>query len=188
MKTNGKTNVYTLCTAGIIAAIYVALTLAFAPISFGPVQLRISEMLCILPAFTIAGVPGVAIGCLLANLWAGAMLPDVVFGTLATLIGAAGTYWLCNGKNSGGTWDSAEKTAAAGSDWMFLLRAALPPIVSNAIIVPLVLKYAYHLEDAVWFMVLTVGAGEVLAVGVLGGVLLRVLKRYRSVLFVHQAA
>ena len=187
MKTNGKTNAYTLCMAGIIAAIYVALTLAFAPISFGPVQFRISEMLCVLPAFTIAGVPGVAIGCLLANLWAGAMLPDVIFGTLATLIGAAGTYWLCNGKGMAVSANS-EDAASNGVDLFFLLRAALPPIVSNAVIIPLVLKYAYHMEDAVWFMVLTVGAGEVLAVGVLGGVLLRVLKRYRAVLFVHQTA
>ena len=71
-----------------IAALYVVLTLIFAPISFGPVQLRIAEMLTILPLFTSAAVPGLFIGCLLANLLGGAVIWDVIFGSIATLIGA----------------------------------------------------------------------------------------------------
>lgn len=163
---------YLLCYAAVIAAVYVVLTLAFAPISFGPIQFRISEMLCVLPAFTFAAVPGVAIGCLLANILAGAMMPDIIFGTLATLIGAIATYWLCQ---------RAQAPAFASMRWRLL--AVLPPIISNAAIIPFVLKYAYHLEDAVWFMVITVGVGEILAVGVLGNVLIGILCRYSAQLF-----
>ena len=83
-----------MAQGAVIAAVYVVLTLAFAPISFGAIQFRISEALCILPFFTVAAVPGVSIGCLLANILAGAALPDIIFGTLATLIGAILSYRL----------------------------------------------------------------------------------------------
>ena len=75
----------------VIAALYVALTLPFAPIAYGPVQFRISEALTILPYFTPAAVPGVTLGCLLSNILMGAPLPDIVFGTIATLVGAFAT-------------------------------------------------------------------------------------------------
>ena len=75
-----------------IAAIYVALTMSFSAISFGPVQFRISEALCILPFFTPAAIPGLFIGCFLSNLLCGAAVMDVVFGSIATLIGAVGSY------------------------------------------------------------------------------------------------
>ena len=188
MKQNGKTNVYLLTSSGVIAALYIALTLLLAPVSFGPVQFRISEMLCVLPAFSAAGVYGVTVGCLLANLLGGAAMPDVVFGTLATLLGALATYILCRPLRAG-QFSAGRMTDGARSAGQTLLSlrgrllAVLPPIVSNAVIIPLVLKYAYHLEDAVWFMVFTVGLGEVLAVGVLGNVLLTVLYRYRGFLF-----
>lgn len=81
-----------------IAALYVALTMIVAPIAFGPVQFRISEALCVLPYFLPSAVPGVTIGCFLANLLCGAAPLDVVFGSLATLIGAVGSYYL--GKKS----------------------------------------------------------------------------------------
>ena len=68
-----------MAQGAVIAAVYVVLTLAFAPISFGAIQFRISEALCILPFFTVAAVPGVSIGCLLANILGGAALPDIVF-------------------------------------------------------------------------------------------------------------
>ena len=80
-----------MAQGAVIAAVYVVLTLAFAPISFGAIQFRISEALCILPFFTVAAVPGVSIGCLLANILGGAALPDIIFGTLATLIGTTDT-------------------------------------------------------------------------------------------------
>ena len=71
-----------MAQGAVIAAVYVVLTLAFAPISFGAIQFRISEALCILPFFTVAAVPGVSIGCLLANILAGAALPDIIFACM----------------------------------------------------------------------------------------------------------
>ena len=146
----------------LIAAVYVALTFVFAPLSFSQIQVRISEALAILPAFTAAGVPGLFIGCLLANLLAGAPLPDIVFGSLATLIGAIGTRMLRHKS-------------------MYL--APLPPILANALIIPFVLKYAYGIPLPIPLMMLTVGAGEVLSCGVLGLVLYKALERRRKVMF-----
>ncbi len=83
-----------LVHGALIAAVYVALTMMFAPISFGPVQFRISEALCILPFFTPAAVPGLFLGCLISNLLGTAVLMDVICGSIATLIGAAGSYAL----------------------------------------------------------------------------------------------
>lgn len=159
-------SVQRLVSGAMIAAIYVVLTELTAPISFGPIQFRISEALCILPVFTPAAIPGLFAGCLLANLLGTAVPMDVIFGSLATLIGAYGTYRL---RNRG---------------W----AACIPPIVSNAVIVPFVLRYAYGTTDLIPFMMLTVGAGEVLAVGVLGNLLRRVLLRYKTVIFGRAAA
>ena len=94
MNEKNKKSVYLLTYGAAIAAIYIALTMMFMPISFGPVQFRISEALCVLPYFTPAAVPGLFIGCLLSNLLAGAMTMDVIFGSIATLIGAVGSYVL----------------------------------------------------------------------------------------------
>ena len=151
-----------MAQGAVIAAVYVVLTLVFAPISFGAVQFRISEALCILPFFTVAAVPGVSIGCLLANILAGAALPDIVFGTLATLIGAIVSYRLRN-----------------ISKWL----VCVPPILANAIIIPFVLKFAYGLTDLIPYMMLTVGIGEVLAVGVLGNLLMLALEPKCSFIF-----
>ena len=159
MKTTNKT-VYLLTYGAAIAAIYAALTLIFAPISFGPVQFRISEALCILPFFTPAAVPGVAMGCLLANIFCGAMVPDVIFGTLATFIGAAGSY------------------AVRKHKWL----VCIPPILSNSLIIPFVLRYAYGAEDMIFYMMITVGIGEVLAIGVLGNGLMLAPERYKSLI------
>ena len=108
-----------LAAAAMIAAIYVVLTFVFAPISFGEVQVRIAEALTIMPLFTPAAIPGLFVGCLLGNILGGAALPDVIFGSLATLIGAVGTYLLRNRKPVLGT---------------------LPPILSNTVIIPFVLR------------------------------------------------
>ena len=145
----------------VIAAVYVVLTLAFAPISFGAIQFRISEALCILPFFTVAAVPGVSIGCLLANI-----LADIIFGTLATLIGAIVSYRL-----------------RSVSKWL----VCVPPILANAIIIPFVLKYAYGLPDLIPYLMLTVGIGEVLAVGVLGNLLMLALEPKSSFIFGNEA-
>lgn len=157
---NNKT-AYFLAYGAVIAAIYTALTVPFAPISFGPVQFRISEALCILPFFTPAAVPGVSIGCLLSNLLSGAAPLDVVFGSLATLIGALGSYGLRRNRN----------------------LVCIPPILSNVIIIPWVLRFAYGSADLIPFAMVTVGIGEILAIGVLGNMLLRVLERYKNTIF-----
>ena len=94
---NGKTKFLT--QSAVIAALYVVLTYAsnMLGLASGAVQLRFSEALTVLPAFTPAAVPGLFAGCLAANLLCGNMLFDVIFGSAATLLGAVGTYYL--GKN-----------------------------------------------------------------------------------------
>ncbi len=158
MKENKTRN---LVFGALIAAIYVVLTMVFRPISFGPVQFRISEVLCVLPYFTPAAIPGVTIGCLISNLMGGAVLMDVVFGTLATFLGAVGSRLLRRNR--------------------FLV--SVPPILSNVVIIPWVLKYAYGSEDLIWYMMITVGVGEILAIGVLGQFLITTLNKYRTVIF-----
>ena len=149
--------VYFMVQAAAIAAIYVVVTGMIAPIAFGPIQFRISEALCVLPYFTPAAIPGVTIGCLLSNTLFGSAAPDIVFGTLATLIGAAGSWALRKNK------------------WM----VCVPPILSNAVIIPWVLRYAYGLPGALPYMALTVFIGEVLSCGVLGCTLAWALKKRR---------
>ncbi len=173
-----KSNTRFLTQSAVIAAIYVVLTLALQPISFGAIQFRVSEMLCVLPLFSFTGVVGVTIGCLLGNILGGAALPDIIFGTLATLIGAAGTYYLCCAAK-----DTQRANRLTVTD---RVKAVLPPIISNMLIIPLVLKFAYGMADAVWFMVITVGIGEILAVGVLGNILLTILYPYSKKLFLKQ--
>jgi uncharacterized membrane protein len=157
---NNKKTLF-LTEAAVIAAIYTVLVLAFQPISFGPIQFRIAEALTILPYFTPAAIPGVAIGCFLSAIFTGADILDMVFGSLATLIAAVISYQLRRNK--------------------FLVP--IPPIVANALIIPWVLRYAYDVPDAIPFMMLTVGAGEVLAVGVLGTMLLLSLEKVKHVIF-----
>ena len=138
MKENKTINVQFIALAAMIAAIYVVLTLVFAPFSYGEIQVRLSEALTILPVFTPAAVPGLFVGCLLSNILGGCIVPDIVFGSIATLIGAIGTY-LLRKQNK------------------FL--APLPPIIANALIVPFVLKYGYQVPLPIPFLMLTVGIG-----------------------------
>ena len=174
MKTNKTTF---LVQAAMIAAIYVVLTIVFAPISFGEIQVRIAEALTILPLITPAGIPGVFVGCLLGNILGGAALPDVIFGSLATLIGAVGTYILRPIVHRG----SAKATV--GKERFLPVLGAIPPILSNTIIIPFVLRYAYGLLLPIPVMMLSVGIGEVLSCGVLGFLLYLVLKKSAPFLF-----
>ncbi len=152
-----------LCYAAMIASMYVVLTLlsSLFGLSSGAIQCRISEALCILPIFTSAAVPGLAIGCLIANLMAGAVWQDMIFGTLATLLGALLTYLL--------------------RKWRYL--APIPTILSNALIIPFVLKFAYGIGDALPFLFLTVGIGEIISAGVFGYALLFAVYPIKSKLF-----
>ena len=151
VKTVRPFSVAAITQAAMIAALYVVLT--FIANAFGlanyAVQIRFSEALTILPYFTPAAVTGCA-------------LPDIIFGSLATLIGAVFTYRLRAYK------------------WM----APVPPIVANMIIVPFVLLYAYGIRP-LWFSFLTVTAGEIISCGVLGMGLLFTLEKYKNRLFIH---
>lgn len=160
MKENNKV---TMITQGaMIAAIYVALCVVFAPISYGEVQIRVAEALTILPLFTPAAIPGLFVGCIIANLLGGSIVLDVIFGSLATLIGAVGTYMLRSQKR---------------------ILAPLPPIVANTLIVPFVLRYGYAVPLPIPFMMLTVGIGEVIGCGILGLCLAGALAKVKGRVF-----
>ena len=149
--------------AAMIAAIYVVLTYFISAFNLasGAIQVRISEALTILPYFTPAAIPGLFVGCLLSNILTVCMALDFVFVSIATLIGAVGTYLLRKTK------------------FVF----TLPPVIANTIIVPLVLRNVYGLEDAVWYLMLTVGIGEVISICILGMLLKQALWKNRFKIF-----
>ena len=156
--------------AAMVAAIYVALTFvsSAAGLASGTIQVRISEALCILPVFMPAAIPGLWLGCFLANLLTGCMLIDVVCGSLATLIGAIGTYLLRKHKFAC-TW---------------------PPVIANMVIIPFVLRFGYGfvteyngVDWSIPFNAVTVGIGEVITCVIMGGILLRILSKYRNIIF-----
>ena len=156
-----KNNMKNLTYAGIVAALYVALTAVSAAfgMSSGAIQVRISEALCVLPVYTFAAVPGVTLGCLISNLIFGASLYDIVFGTIATLIGAAGAYFVKK----------------------IPYLAPLPTILSNAIIIPLVLiLQGVGGWNTFPYFAATVGIGEIIACGVLGTVLIVYFERHEK--------
>ncbi len=152
-----------LVQASMIAAVYTVLTVLAATFNLasGAIQVRFSEALTILPYFTPAAVPGVTVGCLISNIITGCALPDVIFGTLATLIGAIGSMYL-------------RKNA---------LLCAIPPIVSNTLIIPFVLTYAYGIPGGIPLFMLTVGAGEVISCLILGEILITALYPFRKTIF-----
>lgn len=141
-----------------IAAVYVVLTLVFAPISYGEVQVRISEALTILPFFSPAAIPGLFIGCLIANITGGAIIWDIIFGSIATLLGAIGTYLLRKNR------------------WL----APIPPILSNTIIVPLVLRFGYGITLPIPLLMVSIAVGEIISCYILGELLLTLLARYQG--------
>lgn len=147
--------------AAMIAALYAVLCIIFKPISFSVIQIRIAEMFTVLPYFTFSAVPGVTLGCLLGNILTGADILDIVWGTVATLIGAIGSYLLKKHR----------------------LLVPLPPIISNTVIIPLVLKYTYGEAQPLPFLMLTVGIGEFASCALLGLALIFVLNRHRNTLF-----
>lgn len=150
-----KTRVLT--HAALIATLYVVLTYIsnLAGLANGAVQVRISEALTILPAFTFSAVPGIAVGCVVANLLTGAALWDVVFGSFASLLGALGTYYL--GRNK--------------------YFAPVFPIVANTAIIPFVLKIVYGVSDGYGFLFVTIFIGEFVSCGILGTVLYSAVKK-----------
>lgn len=165
-----RSHVLYLTQAAMIAALYIVLTILANALGLANyiIQIRFSEALTILPYFTPAAIPGLFIGCLLSNILTGCAMPDIIFGSLATLLGALGTYALRRWK------------------WC----APICPIVANTIIVPLVLVYGYGLMmegmtlvQCLSFYCLTVGAGEVISCGILGMILLTILEKYKGRIF-----
>ena len=152
-----KSKTSKIAIGGMIAALYVVLTWIanLMGLASGAIQVRLSEALTIMPVFTASAVPGLTGGCVLANLLTGCAAWDVVFGSVATLIGAVGTRLL------------KDKP----------LLAWIPPVVSNAAIVPVILIKVYGVPDAWWFLVLTVGAGELISCGLLGLLLWKTMQR-----------
>ncbi len=159
--------------AAVIAALYVVLTYIAAgfDLASGAIQVRFSECLTIMPFFTNAAVPGVTLGCLLANIITGSPAPDVIFGTLATFLGAMGTHFLRKNR----------------------YLCCIPPVIANALIIPFVLKYAYGFDGGFTLFgieistlpafALTVGAGEIITCVIFGQILISALMPVRHHLF-----
>ena len=149
--------------AAMIAAIYVVLTLFISAfhLASGAIQIRISEALTVLPAFTPAAIPGLFIGCFISNLISGGLILDVIFGSLATLIGACGTYLLRKWK------------------W----AVPIPPILSNVLIVPFVQAYVYNFPGGAPYFMATVGIGQIISCGILGMIVYGIIAKHRNVIF-----
>ncbi len=147
--------------SAIIAALYVVLTFISNSMGLasGVIQIRISEALTVLPFFTPSAIPGLFIGCLLSNILSGSVVWDIIFGSIATLIGAVGTYSLRKH-----TW-----------------LAPVSPIISNTIIIPLVLIYAYNVQEALPYLMFTIGLGEIISAGILGMLLLTSLLKHKNI-------
>jgi len=163
---NNKTrkSILYLTRGAMIAACYVVLTYLtnLFGLANGAIQFRISEALCILPILMPEAVPGLTVGCLISNIVTGCNPYDVVFGSLATLLGALGARLLRR------------------LPYRFLLVATLPTVLANMLIVPPVLIFTYGAADAYLWLVLTVGIGEVVCAGVGGTVVGYALKRMRN--------
>ncbi|MCR4595461.1 MAG: QueT transporter family protein [Lachnospiraceae bacterium] len=159
-----------IAQGAMIAALYVVLTLvanAFG-LANAAIQVRISEALTVLPFFTPAAIPGLFVGCILSNILTGCLPLDTVFGSLATLLGAFGTYIISRKLRH-------NKTA----QWL----TPVPSIIANMLIVPFVLAYVYRFEGSIPYFMLTVGIGEVISCGFLGLVLLYALNNRKDELF-----
>ena len=150
--------------AAVIAALYAALTLALAPISFGPIQFRIAEALTIMPVFTSAAIPGLSIGCLISNAIGMAMgtnvagALDILFGTAATLSAAILTCLLRKIK------------------WAKLpILAMLPPVILNVLIIGTELSIALNIP--IWLTMLDVLLGQFVSCCIIGAVLYFVIDK-----------
>lgn len=156
-------NIRRLVRGGLISALYVVLCLAFQPLSFGPVQIRFAEALTLLPIFGAEYIPALVLGCFLSN-FLGSTLVDVLFGTLATLLACLVTYFVRNVRWKG-----------------LAIPAALPPILFNAVIVGLEISFFFSdapaTLPAILMNGLSVAIGEVIACGVLGVFLVRLIER-----------
>lgn len=153
-----KTVVF-LTRGAVIAALYTTLTYLVLPLAGGVIQFRISEMLCILPLFFPEAIVGLWVGCIISNILVGGIVVDIIFGSVATLIGALGAYLLRN---------LPEKLKWA---------ATMPTVIANTLIVPPIIVYAYGSGESLPFVMLTVGIGELLSAGILGSILYYAMRK-----------
>lgn len=149
-----------ISTAGLIAAVYVLLSLVFMPISYGVYQVRIAEALTVLPFLTAAGIPGLYVGCLVANVIGGMGWLDIVIGPLLTLACAIATRTI---------------RVQFGDTRKAVFLAPLPPVVFNAFGVSIYL--APLLGFDYWFAVQMIAVGQLVACYVIGVPLLILLRK-----------
>jgi uncharacterized membrane protein len=165
-RTDGHVSVQRLVRCAVIAAVYVVLCLVLAPFSYGAIQVRIAEALCLLPVFGAEYIIGVTLGCFLANLF-GSTIIDVVFGTIATLLACLVTYRLRNVRIKG-----------------LAIPASLPPVLFNAVIVGIEITIFFTdytaMSAPVWLLCLTngitVGIGELISCTILGVALVKLIE------------
>lgn len=148
-----------LIQSAVIAALYAALTLALSPLSYGVMQIRVSEALTVLPFFTPAAVPGLFVGCLLANVIGPYGLADIIGGSLTTLVAAVCSYKLRSRPN----------------------LVPMPPVIANALIIGSMLHYIFGVPVALWACILWVGLGELIACYGIGLPLLKYLSKYPNI-------
>ena len=153
-----------LTTGAMIAALYVVLTYVshMFGLASGAIQVRLSEALTVLPYFTPAAIPGLFVGCMLSNLLTGCAVWDIVFGSVATLIGAIAASLLKN-----------------RSKWL----SPVPNIISNSVIIPFILIYVYGLKEAYYIHLISVFLGETVSGGILGMILFFVLEKHKNYIF-----
>lgn len=162
-RTEGHTSVRRMVRCAVIAAVYVVLCLVLAPFSYGAVQVRVAEALCLLPVFGAEYIVGVTLGCFLANLF-GSTIIDVVFGTLATLLACLVTYRLRHLRIKG-----------------LAIPASLPPVFFNAVIVGIEITVFFTdytvMSAPLWLLCvsngISVGIGELVSCTVLGVALVK---------------
>ncbi len=154
-----KSTTKAIAQAAVIAALYAALTVFIMPASYGVMQFRISEALTVLPAFTPVAIPGLFIGCVVANLVSPVGMIDVVVGSAATLIAAVCSYLLRDHK----------------------LLVPLPPVIANAVLVGLELYYYYNVNFSLPACMFWVGLGEAGACYLLGYPLMLMLEKHKNI-------
>ncbi|HHT66384.1 MAG TPA: QueT transporter family protein [Clostridiales bacterium] len=149
-----------LTQAAVIAAVYTVLTLVFAPISYGEsmIQIRVSEMLTVLPFYTPAAIPGLFVGVLISNLFSPVGAIDVILGSLATLLAAWLSYRMPN-------------------KWL----VPIPPIAVNGLIIGGMLHYVYQFP--LLLTILSITIGQIVSCYALGGILIAVLEKTKQHLF-----
>lgn len=147
-----------------IGALYVVLTLISSATGLASTPVRLSEALCILPFLTPAAIPGLYVGCLISNLILGGAIPDIVFGSLATLLGAVGTYFL--------------------RDFKFgMCLASIPPVISNTVIIPPILAFCYGYNEGFAVLAWGIALSEIISCTIIGTALLLALMPFRKKLF-----